>query len=215
MSAPPSSPTSVSFWSCSAHVPFVSRFYRHQPSPFTPTLPPPPPPPPPHHPIISLPHHPHHPISYLATSSLHHLASPESHLPPMLATNIKESLWRSATSLGGGEGSGAAAAAEGAEGAAAVDNSVNSRAHPLLVHVVAEELGCDAEDILDFGTRHDDDECPAMTQPSPPSPPFPPSLPSPPTPPTPPTPTRAAACGHPAVGPHWCMRGVRLVGPPR
>jgi len=51
-------------------------------------------------------------------------------LPPMLATQIKQSLWQSR------------------EGAAS--STVDDRCPPILTHVIAESIGCNAEDILDF-----------------------------------------------------------------
>lgn len=60
----------------------------------------------------------------------------EAHLPPMLATGVKEALWREAANPG------AADPADQLHAAA--------RHSPLLVHVVAAELGCATDDVVDF-----------------------------------------------------------------
>lgn len=60
---------------------------------------------------------------------------------PLLATSIRQKL-----EGGAGEGAG-----EGGNGAAAADGALAAaRHHPLLLRLLAKELGCGPEDIVDF-----------------------------------------------------------------
>uniref|UniRef100_A0A7S2SV01 aspartyl aminopeptidase n=1 Tax=Rhizochromulina marina TaxID=1034831 RepID=A0A7S2SV01_9STRA len=58
----------------------------------------------------------------------------ESHFPPLLATEIKAALWRDTKTMNGAPG----------------EAGASSRHTPLLMSVVAEELGCEVSDIVDF-----------------------------------------------------------------
>eukprot|EP00617_Octactis_speculum_P023473 CAMPEP_0185755974 /NCGR_PEP_ID=MMETSP1174-20130828/14436_1 /TAXON_ID=35687 /ORGANISM="Dictyocha speculum, Strain CCMP1381" /LENGTH=507 /DNA_ID=CAMNT_0028434747 /DNA_START=6 /DNA_END=1529 /DNA_ORIENTATION=+ len=61
----------------------------------------------------------------------------QNEFPPLMATAVKESLWRSARS-----------AAEG--GSSSKNSSISNRHTPLVVFAVAQSLGCAVDDIVDF-----------------------------------------------------------------